>query len=716
MPTITFDNPPTGFFQSYVDTASQFSFTTQRALDMPNITDVLTNASAVMPEPSGGGYLSNQYSQDTVVVSYAGGANTFGATSINIDGFQELTGQFDSAGNVLRAPTAVTFNFTGVLVNGTEVHFSFSTDDVLGWQSVTLPASFATGLTKLTWTTTNDTNAAWGAFDNVSLVLDSTTAPPPSQTLVAVADTATVKVHDTVLINVMDNDTDAVGVSKGIAAFGGSLATLQSGLTAHSALGATLTFQSGQILYSADGASYGNLALGQTVTDTFYYKAVDANGTTSTTSVTVTINNPDHAPVAVADTATVLNGQTVTINAVGNDSDPDAGVGDTISLTGFGATAAAANSFHTTGTTALGASVSLVSGKLVYNANAFSSLAVGQTAVDTFYYTVSDAHGMSSTASVSVTVSNPDHAPVAVGDTATVVNNQAVTIDALHNDSDPDAGDTISLAGFGATAATANGSQTTGTSALGASVSLVDGKFVYTANANLFDSLSGSQTKVDTFYYTVTDSHGVTSTASVNVTVTASAGSAPPPPAQGPEIDGGKHDDNLVGTAKSEVIHGLAGDDTITGAGGDDTLAGGDGNDTFVFGANFGKDVITDFQGGHWDDAHDNRDGDKKANNGHDSHDDDRNWQDGNNSGYGYGNTNDHGNDHGDDRNGHDATWIAGDVIKIATAEFHDYADLLAHATQTSQGVLFTAANGLDTLLLQGASLSSLHSQDFLFG
>lgn len=61
-------------------------------------------------------------------------------------------------------------------------------------------------------------------------------------------------------------------------------------------------------------------------------------------------------------------------------------------------------------------------------------------------------------------------------------------------------------------------------------------------------------------------------------------------------MHGGAGDDTLkAGTAASQ-LYGDAGNDRLIGGSGNDYLSGGNGNDTFVFGPNFGKDVIADFQ------------------------------------------------------------------------------------------------------------------------
>ncbi|WP_170401553.1 CHRD domain-containing protein [Ruegeria arenilitoris] len=64
-------------------------------------------------------------------------------------------------------------------------------------------------------------------------------------------------------------------------------------------------------------------------------------------------------------------------------------------------------------------------------------------------------------------------------------------------------------------------------------------------------------------------------------------------------VVGSDDGDVIVGSDQANVLNGGAGDDLISGEGGDDILIGGAGADTFTFGANFGTDVIQDFEVGH---------------------------------------------------------------------------------------------------------------------
>ncbi|GET40678.1 DUF11 domain-containing protein [Microseira wollei] len=61
------------------------------------------------------------------------------------------------------------------------------------------------------------------------------------------------------------------------------------------------------------------------------------------------------------------------------------------------------------------------------------------------------------------------------------------------------------------------------------------------------------------------------------------------------KIDGFNGSDVLSGLGGNDTIDGGLAQDTLIGGRGDDNLTGGSGNDTFVFGADFGNDIITDF-------------------------------------------------------------------------------------------------------------------------
>jgi hypothetical protein len=129
--------------------------------------------------------------------------------------------------------------------------------------------------------------------------------------------------------------------------------------------------------------------------DSFTYTISDGNGGTDTATVSVTVTNVNDNPDAVDDSATVAEDSGAnTINVLTNDSiAPD--TGETLTITAV--TQGANGSVAITGG---GTTVSYTP-----NANFFGS--------DSFTYTISDGNGGSDTATVSVTVTPVNDAPVA---------------------------------------------------------------------------------------------------------------------------------------------------------------------------------------------------------------------------------------------------------------------------------------------------------------
>src|SRR4029077_8160335 len=129
-----------------------------------------------------------------------------------------------------------------------------------------------------------------------------------------------------------------------------------------------------------------SLGVGQTATDTFTYTMEDGSGATSTATVTVTVVGANDGPTAVADKATVQeDGPAVTIDVLANDTDPDNGDSKTVLAVDTEST--------------LGKVTIADNGDVAYDPNgAFQSLGAGQTATDTFTYTMEDGSGATSAA------------------------------------------------------------------------------------------------------------------------------------------------------------------------------------------------------------------------------------------------------------------------------------------------------------------------------
>ena len=288
------------------------------------------------------------------------------------------------------------------------------------------------------------------------------TVTPVNDPPTAADDAATTAEDTSVTIDVLANDTDIdTGDTVGIDSF--DVAGITDG---------TLTDDGGgQFTFTPDPDWSG--------TQTFTYTITDDAGATATADVTITVTPDDDPPTAADDTATTAEDTPVTIDVVANDTDPD--TGDTLTITAVDDGASGA-------TTVAG-------GQITYIPDPDSNGA------DTFTYTIDDGSGRTATASVTVTVTPDNDPPTATDDTATTDEDTPVTIDVLANDTDVDAGDTLSINSYDAAGITDG--------------TLTDdggGQFTFIPDPDW----SGNQT----FTYTVADAAGATATADVTITVT----------------------------------------------------------------------------------------------------------------------------------------------------------------------------------------------------
>ena len=274
-------------------------------------------------------------------------------------------------------------------------------------------------------------------------------------------------------VAVLTNDTDVDAGPKSIQ----SVTQPANGTVVITGGGTGLTY--------APDAGYCNAPPG-TTPDTFNY-TLAPGGSTATVSVTVTC--VDDAPTAVNDSATVAeDAATAPVPVLTNDTDTDGGPKTISSVT------QPANG-----------TVAIIGGGagLTYAPNANYCNAPPGTTLDTFTYTLNGG----STASVSMTVTCADDAPVAVDDTKTVSEDDATSaVNVLANDTDVDGGP-ISISSV---TQPANGTVVITGGGTGLS---------YAPNANYCNS----PPPFDTFTYTLTPGG---STATVSVTVT--CGDDPP--------------------------------------------------------------------------------------------------------------------------------------------------------------------------------------------
>ena len=251
------------------------------------------------------------------------------------------------------------------------------------------------------------------------------------------------------------------------------------------------------------------------------------------------IEAPNTAPIAQDDQIAV-DEDAATPNLwndlLGNDSDPDEG--DSLVI-------AAVDSAGTRGTVQFDAATQC----LVYVADddSFDDLAPGETFVDSFTYTISDADGLTSTATAYVTVTGIDDGIVLSGGNGDDVLDGTAGEDRLSGGNGDDR-----LAGMDGHDRLDGGNHDD---------VLVGGDGNDVLNGgNHEDVLDGG------------DGNDI--------------------------LDGGNHADRLDGGTGNDVLNGGNHEDVLNGGAGDDILTGGNHADVFAFTDLGGHDVITDFRRG----------------------------------------------------------------------------------------------------------------------
>ena len=240
----------------------------------------------------------------------------------------------------------------------------------------------------------------------------------------------------------------------------------------------------GTLALSADGSFTYTPAANYYGADSFTYKANDGEADSNVATVSLTVTCVNDAPVAADDSYTATEDTALTVAApgvLGNDTDVDAGdASSAVLVTG-----------PAHGTLALNAD-----GSFTYTP------AANYCGADSFTYKANDGDADSNVATVTLTVTCVNDAPVAANDSYTATEDTALTIAApgvLSNDTDVDTGD--------ASSAVLVTGPAHGTLALNA-----DGAFTYTPAANYCGA--------DSFSYKANDGDADSNVATVTLTVT----------------------------------------------------------------------------------------------------------------------------------------------------------------------------------------------------
>lgn len=312
-----------------------------------------------------------------------------------------------------------------------------------------------------------------------------------------------------------------------------------------------------QVTYTPDAGFFGE--------DSFTYIVTDADGDSSSATVTVKVNDIDHQPVAVDDQNIQTDeSQPVVIDVLANDSGLEDGGIKVFATNGNNGTV----------------SVDPITQAVTYIPD------TGFFGQDSFTYIVSDADGDSDSATVFVNVAEVDYKPVAVNDPdAQTPFEQPLVIDVLDNDLGLEDGGIRLFAVHGN-----NGK---------VSVDHQNQNLLYTPDAGFVGQ--------DQFTYIVVDGDGDSSNAVVSVNV---APMAAPIVALAAQIhdpfqaDSALAANQVIGTDAAEHLSGTTAADYVDGQLGADNLDGGAGDDVIVYDPQDGA-----IQGGegrdtllaHWD-------------------------------------------------------------------------------------------------------------------
>ena len=259
------------------------------------------------------------------------------------------------------------------------------------------------------------------------------------------------------------------------------------------------------------GSDFQDLAAGETRQVTFTYVAVDDSGTANNTSepatVTITITGTNDKPTAAVESVSATeDGAAVT----GNFGATDADTTDT-------------HTFNILTQPTEGTVTNNNDGTFSFNPGSdFQDLAAGETRQVTFTYEAVDdsgtANDTSEPATVTITITGTNDAPVAAVDTKSTAANTTLTVDVLANDTDVDSNDTsanFSLDNVSITGITDSaGTRTTG----GGTVSVVGNQLQFNPGSD-FSYLAAGESATVTVTYTMSDDEGLESTSTATITV-----------------------------------------------------------------------------------------------------------------------------------------------------------------------------------------------------
>jgi len=325
----------------------------------------------------------------------------------------------------------------------------------------------------------------------------------------------------------------------------------------------TVTMASGAYSFVPDANAINMLPSGAGLNESFTVTVSDGQGGTTTQVFTVDVTPANDRPVGVDDTASVVEaggtangvaGTSASGNVLANDTDIDStdipvvnGAVVAVRETTAGSdTSVDAGTNSSDGRVVTGLYGSLhigADGSYQYvtdesNAAVQGLRTTGQTLTERFTYTLADSGGLTDEAVLTVTIDGRNDAPVAADDHPVAVESGGVfnatpgsnaSGNVLSNDTDPDSvanGETQTVTAIRTGTESGSGSfGSVGAVLVGTYGSLTlndDGEFTYViddTNAAVQALRISTQTLTDNFTYTVTDTAGLTDSATLAITI-----------------------------------------------------------------------------------------------------------------------------------------------------------------------------------------------------
>ncbi len=401
----------------------------QIMVDLPNGNFVADNLGNVTFTPAANfnGVVTRDYSVNDNLLNSAGTATiTVTVSSVN----DAPVAVDDAATTPENTPVDIAITANDSDIDGTLQTSTIDLDPILpGNQNtrVTLQGTWTANAGVVTFTpllnlnggastsyTIEDNEGAKSNSATITVTITSVNTPP-----VANADATSTNEDEPVTLNLVANDSDDTGVDAATVDLDPGTIGIQTSI---SPTGGNVTVDgSGTITFTPSPGFSGIVSFSYTVNDT-------DGSTSNAATVTITVNAVNAAPVANADAIATNEDTPVALNLVSNDTDSD-GTINVASVDLQPAVPGIQNSLaHAGGTITVDAS-GIISYSPVLNFNGPVS----------FTYTVNDNEGLTSNAAtVTITVTSVNDAPVATADNAVTNEDTPVSFNVVSNDNDVD--------------------------------------------------------------------------------------------------------------------------------------------------------------------------------------------------------------------------------------------------------------------------------------